>query len=211
MALALIAVMRGHRLQRGADTVLDPRRYGARPRSSPVWARRSPNWRSSTGRRVRDTPAAGSGTSARRHSIVLNLSSIAYMVPLGISLVAATRVGNLIGAGDREGAASAGCRWVWGRRYGRLRGRVRARRHAIPGPRAMRRSAAAAMLPIAAAFELFDGVQCVGGGSWRMAARVLRRCSISSATTCWRCLAGWLGTADRFGLEGIWWVSPLPG
>ena len=40
------------------------------------------------------------------HSISLNLSSIAFMLPLGLSMGAATRVGNLIGQGRFQGCAT---------------------------------------------------------------------------------------------------------
>jgi MATE family multidrug resistance protein len=41
------------------------------------------------------------------HAIVLNLASLSFMFPLGISTAASVRVGNLIGAGDEEGARRA--------------------------------------------------------------------------------------------------------
>ncbi|MBC8072101.1 MAG: MATE family efflux transporter, partial [Deltaproteobacteria bacterium] len=38
------------------------------------------------------------------HVAVLNLASLAFMIPLGVSIGAATRVGHLLGRGDRAGA-----------------------------------------------------------------------------------------------------------
>ena len=41
------------------------------------------------------------------HAIVLNLASLSFTFSLGISVAAAVRVGNLIGAGDTQGARRA--------------------------------------------------------------------------------------------------------
>ena len=49
-------------------------------------------------------------TAVNAHSIALNLASFSFMMPLGISIAATTRVGNLIGAGDRLGAQRSA--WV---------------------------------------------------------------------------------------------------
>src|SRR5690606_3459870 len=106
------------------------------------------------------------------HSIVLNLASLAYMVPLGISIAATTRVGNLLGAGDRGSAQRAA--WV---AFG-LGGAVMlgfallfvAGRSAIPAWYSTDGAVitlAAGVVPIVAAFELFDGLQVVGSGVLR--------------------------------------------
>ena len=42
------------------------------------------------------------------HTVVLNLASLSFMVPLGISIAAVTRVGNLIGAGKPRAGAARG-------------------------------------------------------------------------------------------------------
>jgi multidrug resistance protein, MATE family len=46
--------------------------------------------------------------SLAAHGIALNVISVTYMVPLGISAAAAVRVGNAVGRGDRRGAAASG-------------------------------------------------------------------------------------------------------
>ena len=46
--------------------------------------------------------------SLAAHSIALNVISVTYMVPLGISSAAAVRTGNAIGRGDPKGVAAAG-------------------------------------------------------------------------------------------------------
>jgi MATE family multidrug resistance protein len=46
------------------------------------------------------------------HQVVLNMASLAFMVPMGLSMAATTRIGNLIGEGDVEAmrrAASMAC------------------------------------------------------------------------------------------------------
>ncbi|MEO8026715.1 MAG: MATE family efflux transporter, partial [Bryobacteraceae bacterium] len=42
------------------------------------------------------------------HQVALNLCSLTFMVPLGLSAAAAVRVGQAVGRGDPEGAARAG-------------------------------------------------------------------------------------------------------
>jgi len=46
--------------------------------------------------------------SSGSHQIALNIASLAFMVPLGLSSAAAVRVGYAFGAGDRQRAARAG-------------------------------------------------------------------------------------------------------
>jgi MATE family multidrug resistance protein len=138
------------------------------------------------------------------------------MVPLGISFAAATRVGNLVGAGDRAGAQrTAGVSLGLGAAaMGGFAALFVLGRQAIPSlysGNAAVIAAAAAILPIAAAFELFDGVQCVGGGILRGMGRT-RPAAVFNFIGYYVLampLAGWLGTADRFGLEGIWWGLAL--
>jgi len=111
-------------------------------------------------------------TPLAAHVIVLNLASMSFMLPLGISIAAATRVGNLVGAGRRHQAQRAA--WV-----SLVLGAMVmaasaltfvALRHVLPriftsDPGVL--ALAATLLPIAAAFQLLDGVQVVGGGVLR--------------------------------------------
>ncbi|MEO8504705.1 MAG: MATE family efflux transporter [Acidobacteriota bacterium] len=220
MALALIAVMRMHRLQRGADTVLDPRkvRRAGLAQLAGVGAPVALQLALEYWAFAAATLLAGrlGRVELAAHSIALNLSSIAYMVPLGISFAAATRVGNLIGAGDRDGAQrTAGVALGLGAAaMGGFAALFVLGRWAIPslysGDAAVI-AAAAALLPIAAAFGLFDGVQCVGGGILRGMGRT-RPAAVFNFIGYYAFampLAGWLGTAERFGLEGIWWGLAL--
>lgn len=106
------------------------------------------------------------------HQIALNLASLSFMVPLGVSGAAATRVGNAVGRGDMPGArrAAAVCLALGGGvmlLFAALFG-------AFPEPLARLYTAdrvviamAALLLPIAAVFQVFDGLQVVGAGVLR--------------------------------------------
>jgi MATE family multidrug resistance protein len=111
-------------------------------------------------------------TTAAAHIVVLKLASFAFMVPLGVSVAAATRVGNRIGAGDPRGAQraalvslalGAGVMCVSALAF-------------LLFPRALAGfftgsgevvAVAASIFPIAAAFQIFDGTQAVGSGVLR--------------------------------------------
>ncbi len=111
-------------------------------------------------------------TELGAHQIVMNLASFTFMVPLGVSLGASARAGNLIGARDARGLRVA-CR------VGFLMGGgvmaiaavcFVAFRQALPTLYTNEASVvamAALLLPIAGAFQIFDGVQVVGAGLMR--------------------------------------------
>jgi MATE family multidrug resistance protein len=110
--------------------------------------------------------------SLAAHSLAVNVVSITYMVPLGISSAAAVRVGQAFGRRDGHGIAIAGWtalllsgifmggaglalallpRWIiW----------IYTRDAAVIG-------VGAGLLRIAALFQLFDGFQVVAGGALR--------------------------------------------
>ena len=111
-------------------------------------------------------------TALGAHQIVMNLASFTFMVPLGISIGASARAGNLIGASDADGLRLA-CRVGF-----LMGGGVMAIaavcfvlfRHALPALYTSEASVvatAAILLPIAGAFQIFDGVQVVGAGLMR--------------------------------------------
>ena len=107
------------------------------------------------------------------NSIVLNMASVTFMIPLGISGAAVTRVGNLIGARRFHDAQRAG--WVaiaLGAGVMTFSAVVFfVGRHVLPawiyGADGAVLVAAASILPIAATFQLFDGTQVVGCGVLR--------------------------------------------
>jgi MATE family multidrug resistance protein len=106
------------------------------------------------------------------HQVVLNLVALAFMIPLGVSQGAATRVGNLIGAGDKEGLRVAvNAALILGAAVmvpPALAFTLLSRE--LPAlysgdPDVIR--AASQILPIAAAFQLCDGTQVVAAGVLR--------------------------------------------
>ena len=158
-------------------------------------------------------------TSLAAHTIVLNLASLSFMVPLGISIGTSTRVGNLLGAGDRYGAQRAAhaafamggavmliCALIFlvGRRA------LPALYIADPDSAAVL-ELASSVLPIAAAFQLFDGLQVVGGGILRGMGRTIPGAVINLVG--YYILALPVAAAMCFGrghgLQGLWWGLSL--
>jgi multidrug resistance protein, MATE family len=150
-------------------------------------------------------------TELAAHTIALNLAALSFMVPLGISMAASVRVGNLVGAGDVAGARTsafvslgltgavmlgAACVFFFARftlpaAYG-----------AAPDVIA----AAASILPIAAAFQLFDGTQVVGAGILRGLGRT-RPAAVFNLIGYYVLglpLAAWLAFEKGAGVKGIW-------
>lgn len=145
------------------------------------------------------------------HVIALNLASLSFMIPLGISQGASTRVGNLVGAGmpaaARRSAMLAlalgcGVMVVSAVLFVVLR-------HELPAlytrdPEVV--AVAAGILPIAAAFQLFDGTQGVGGGVLR-GVGATRPAAVFNLVGYYLIalpLAAW-AVAAGMGLAGLWW------
>ncbi|MCC6641635.1 MAG: MATE family efflux transporter [Deltaproteobacteria bacterium] len=150
--------------------------------------------------------------SVAAHTIALNLASFSFMMPLGIAQAACTRVGNLVGAGRSEaashaarvaiglGAAVMAC---WALVFVTLRS-------VLPGlytPDAAVIGLAATILPIAGAFQIFDGVQVVAAGALR-AIGDTRPAAVLNFAGYWLValpLAAWLTVREGAGLTAIWW------
>jgi MATE family multidrug resistance protein len=110
--------------------------------------------------------------SLAAHGIAVNVVSTTYMVPLGISSAAAVRVGQAVGRKDRQGMATSG--WtalLLGTLFMSAAGLA-----LWTAPRSIVRvftadatviASGAALLRIAALFELFDGFQTVAMGALR--------------------------------------------
>jgi MATE family multidrug resistance protein len=106
------------------------------------------------------------------HAIALNYASISYMVPLGISAAAAVSVGHAVGAGDKERARRAG--WLalaLGTGFMLMAAVVFL---VAPGPLIRLYThdprvlvVGPSLLWIAAAFQIFDGIQTVCTGALR--------------------------------------------
>ena len=151
-------------------------------------------------------------TALAGHQIALNLASLTYMVPLGISGAAATRVGNAIGRRDPTGARlSAEACLMMG--AGTMLG-CAVLFMILPGPLARlytQDPAVIAMveilLPIAAAFQVFDGLQVVSAGVLRGAADTTLPAAVAFVGYWLIGLpVGW-ALAFRAGLgpRGLWW------
>ncbi len=146
------------------------------------------------------------------HGMVMNLASITFMVALGIAQATAVRVGNLIGAGRLDESQRAA--WLgigMGASFMTLSavGFVLAR-EALPRlytTEAAVIAAAAAILPIAGAFQIFDGTQSVASGVLRAMGRTGPAAAFNLVGY-WGLalpLGGWLALRGGAGLPGLWW------
>jgi MATE family, multidrug efflux pump len=145
------------------------------------------------------------------HTIVLNMIALWFQVPLGISLAAAVRVGNLLGARDLDGARLAGSVALGlGASVMLIAAAVfivfRTELPLLFTDAAEVVGLAALILPIAGAFQILDGTQIVAGGILRGAGRTQApaAANLLGYYTLALPLAAWLGAPARMGLVGIW-------
>lgn len=146
------------------------------------------------------------------HQIAINLASLSFMIPVGIGGAAATRVGNAIGRQDMPGARRAAaaslalavcvgvaCALLFALFPEQLARLYTKDREAI--------AMAALLLPIGAAFQVFDGVQTVGGGILRGAADTTFPAALAFLGFWVLGLpAGWyLAFEAGQGAAGLWW------
>ncbi len=110
--------------------------------------------------------------SLAAHSIAVNVISITYMVPLGISSAAAVRVGQAFGRKSPRGIAVSG--WTALLLGAGFMGSAALALAFVPRwiarlytPEAAVIAASATLLRIAALFEIFDGLQVVATGALR--------------------------------------------
>ena len=151
-------------------------------------------------------------TQMAAHEIALNLASLTFMVPQGVGAAAAVRVGNAVGEGDEHAA------------------RVRARTALLCGTAFMLCTAvamltipgviaaaytnqaavaeiAAALIPIAGVFQLFDGIQAVSAGVLRGLGDT-RAPSVINLAGFWLCglpISIALAFHTPLGPLGLWW------
>ena len=145
------------------------------------------------------------------HQIALNLVSVTYMIPLGISSAAAVRVGQAVGRKDRSGAKRAG--WVGIGLGAGFMTMAAVMFWTIPGlvAGAYTNDAevvamASSLLVIGAFFQLFDGIQTVATGALRglgdtrtpMFAHVICYWGIGLP------LGWWLTYPQGWGARGFW-------
>ncbi len=146
------------------------------------------------------------------HQIALTLAALAFMVPLGISGAAATRVGNAIGRGDAGGARRSALVCL---ALGTAVMSLSALTFALAPhhlsrwftPEAGVIAVAVLLLPVAAAFQIFDGLQVVAIGALRGAADT-RFPAIIALVGYWFLglpLGAFLAFRADSGPRGLWW------
>jgi MATE family multidrug resistance protein len=145
------------------------------------------------------------------HQIALNVASFTFMVPLGIGSAAAVRVGQAVGANDVRAAARAG--WtalLFGACFMSCAGlalllfsRPIAR---IYTPEVGVVHMGAALLIVAAVFQLFDGLQVVATGALRGAGntRVPMLANLIGYWIIGLPLGAWLCFKLHYGAVGMW-------
>jgi multidrug resistance protein, MATE family len=145
------------------------------------------------------------------HQIALNMASLTFMVPFGISSAAAVRVGHLIGQRDPAAAGRAG----WGAlacgvafmsvaAVAFLTIPQRIARIYTDDPAVIR--VCVTLLGIAAAFQLFDGCQVVAAGALRGAGntRTPMLCNLVFYWFVGLPLGMWLCFRAGWGAAGLW-------
>lgn len=146
------------------------------------------------------------------HQVAINLASLTFMVPLGVADAASVLVGRAVGRGDPAGVRGSAraallCAAVFMSCTGTLF-------LTLPGPLAGLYTrdlavlgVAAALIPIAGVFQIFDGLQTVAGG-------ILRGLGHTRAPMLVNLLGYWvlglpvsayLGFVLGLGPAGLWW------
>jgi multidrug resistance protein, MATE family len=145
------------------------------------------------------------------HQVVLGLAALAFMVPNGISQGAATRVGNLVGAGDHAGMRlAAGASLTLGVAAMAVSATIfvvfRAELPLLFTSDRAVVALGAAILPIAAAFQLSDGAQGVASGILRGLGRPDAGAFVNLFGYYAVALpaAYYLGVRGGLGLPGVW-------
>jgi MATE family multidrug resistance protein len=146
------------------------------------------------------------------HQVALNLASLAFMVPLGVSAAAAVLVGHAVGRGDiAEARRAAAAGLVCGVGFMAASALVML---TVPGLLASLYTTdagvaalAASLIPIAGVFQVFDGIQVVSIG-------ILRGVADTRAPMVINVLGFWLvglpvsaalGFGAGGGPRGLWW------
>ena len=146
------------------------------------------------------------------HTVTMNLASASFMVPLGISIAGSVRVGNAIGAGDqsemRQAARvamglGAGVMLVFALLFVLVPATLALAFSDIPEVVRL----AALLIPIAGAFQVFDGVQVVAVGLLRGTAdtRVPMVIQVGGFWLLGMPVGYWLGIQRGQGPTGLWW------
>lgn len=151
-------------------------------------------------------------TQMAAHQIAINLASLTFMVPLGIGAAAAVRVGHAAGSADADAAReSARAAIVSGAGFMALSAIV-----LLVVPTAIAAlytrdaavlSLAAALLPIAGVFQVFDGIQAVCAGVLRGLGdtRVPFIINLAGFWAVGFPVSVLLGFRTHLGAVGLWW------
>jgi MATE family multidrug resistance protein len=146
------------------------------------------------------------------HQVALNLSSLTFMVPLGVSSSAAVIVGHAVGRGDAPGvrrstvaALSVGAAFMGGTAmlligFPETFAGLYSRDAAVL-------ELAVLLLPIAGVFQVFDGLQVVALGLLRGLGdtRVPMLVTVLGFWLVGMPVSVWLGFGAGFGAPGLWW------
>lgn len=146
------------------------------------------------------------------HQVALKLASLTFMVPLGVSAASAVLVGHAVGRGDaRRARREAGAALTIGVGFMTLSALAFL---TLPGlwaglftADASVAALAAALIPIAGVFQVFDGVQAVSAGILRglgdtrfpLLANLVGFWLIGLPTSAWLAFSAGLGP------KGLWW------
>ena len=146
------------------------------------------------------------------HQVAINLASLAFMVPLGVSSAAAVIVGHAVGRGDAAAVRrSTSAALLVGAGFMCLTAAL-----FIAAPRALAGlytaevqvlEFAALLLPIAGVFQVFDGLQVVSLGLLRGLGdtRVPMLVNVVGFWLLGIPVSLWLGFGAGYGAEGLWW------
>lgn len=155
-----------------------------------------------------------SATASASHQVALTLASLSFTVTLGIGSAAAVRVGQHVGAGDHRGARRAGlcalalaCAFMSASALTFLCAAPQLAALLTSDPVVI--AAAAPLIVIAAAFQLFDGAQVTAAGALRGAGDT-RAASVAN-------LLGYYAFGiplavlliPRLQASGVWWGLTL--
>ena len=146
------------------------------------------------------------------HQIALNLAALTFMVPLGVGAAASVRVGHAIGSADLPRARHAArLSYLLGGGFmlttAALFLVLPRQLSALYTPDAAVIAIAAALIPIAGVFQVFDGLQAVGAGVLRGLGdtRVPLIAMLSGYWLIGIPVSIALGFRSGMGPQGLWW------
>ncbi|MEM7437363.1 MAG: MATE family efflux transporter [Myxococcota bacterium] len=151
------------------------------------------------------------------YQVALNVAALAFMMPLGLSMAGAVRVGLMQGAGNRPGVRRAAAVSI----FACIAAIMLVAIPVMVAPRfvaglyldtgdpsnAHVLSMVASFLPIAAAFALFDATQVAANQALR-GLKDVRVPMVVTAISYWGIgfpVSAWLGLATPLGAIGVWW------